>query len=36
VANKMAMATMFKSVLNSATVILVAGYNAFKDDDEEK
>ena len=38
VANKMAMATMFKSVAStSATILFVmAAYNAFKDDDEEE
>lgn len=38
VANKMAMATMFKSVVStSATLLFVmAAYNAFKDDDEEE
>jgi len=38
VANKMAMATMFKSVVStSATLLFVmATYNAFKDDDEEE
>jgi hypothetical protein len=38
VANKMAMATMFKSVASTAATMLflVAGYNAFKDDDEEE
>ncbi len=38
VANKMAMATMFKSVAStSATLLfLMAGYNAMKDDDDEE
>lgn len=38
VANKMAMATMFKSVVSTSATILfiMASYNAFKDDDEEE
>jgi hypothetical protein len=38
VANKMAMATMFKSVTSTAATLLfvMAAYNAFKDDDEEE
>lgn len=38
VAGKMAMATMFKSVSSTAATMLfmMAGYNAFKDDDDEE
>lgn len=38
VANKMAMATMFKSVASTAATMLfiIAGYNAFKDDDDDE